>query len=114
MATVSSFKGIENKHAIYRGIDCMKKFCETLREHAIKIINFKQEKIQGINKPNSRNHMKRQKSTTFPNKNLRINMLKTKNIGDLLHTGKYRSAAHSICNLKYSVPNEIPIVSSLI
>ena len=25
------------------------------------------------------------------------------------YTGKYRSAAHSRCNLKYSVPREIPI-----
>ena len=26
------------------------------------------------------------------------------------YTGKYRGAAHSICNLKFNVPNEIPIV----
>ena len=26
------------------------------------------------------------------------------------YTGKYRGAAHSICNLKFSVPNEIPAV----
>ena len=26
------------------------------------------------------------------------------------HTGKYRDAAHSICNLKFKVPNEIPII----
>ena len=26
------------------------------------------------------------------------------------YTGKYRGAAYSICNLKYSVPKEIPIV----
>ena len=26
------------------------------------------------------------------------------------YTGEYRSAAHSICNLKYSVPKKIPIV----
>ena len=25
------------------------------------------------------------------------------------YTGEYRDAAHSICNLKYSVPKEIPI-----
>ena len=25
------------------------------------------------------------------------------------YTGKYRSAAHSICNLKFNVPNEIPL-----
>ena len=26
---------------MYRGKDCMKNFCEFLKEHAIKIINFK-------------------------------------------------------------------------
>ena len=40
MSTVPSFKSIENKHDVYRGKDCMKKFCEFLREHTKKIINF--------------------------------------------------------------------------
>ena len=26
------------------------------------------------------------------------------------YTGKYRDAAHSICNLKFNLPNEIPLV----
>ena len=29
---------------VYRGKDCMKMFCESLREHALKIINFKKKK----------------------------------------------------------------------
>ena len=41
MSTISSFKNIENKHDVYRGKDCMKKFCESLREHAMKITNSK-------------------------------------------------------------------------
>ena len=44
MSTVSSFKSIEDKHDVYRGKDCMKKFCESLREHTMKIINFKIKK----------------------------------------------------------------------
>ena len=31
---------------MYRGKDCMKKFCEFLREHARKIINFKKKEIK--------------------------------------------------------------------
>ena len=50
MSTISSFRSIENKHDVYRGKDCMKKFCEFLREHAIKIINFKKKKNEIINK----------------------------------------------------------------
>ena len=41
-----TFKSIENKHNVYRGKDCMKKFYESLREHAMKIVNFKKEKIK--------------------------------------------------------------------
>ena len=43
MPTISSFRGIENKHNVYRGKDCMKTFCEFLRQHAMKIINFKKK-----------------------------------------------------------------------
>ena len=38
------FKSIEDKHHLYRGKDCMKKFCESLRGHAMKMINFKKKK----------------------------------------------------------------------
>ena len=32
-------------------------------------------------------------------------------VRDYCHfTGKYRDAAHSTCNLRFNVPNEIPIV----
>ena len=45
MSIISSFRSIENKHGVYKGKNCMKKFCEFLREHAMKIINFKRKKI---------------------------------------------------------------------
>ena len=45
MSTISSFKSIENKHDVCRGKDCMKKFCESLGEHAMKITNFKNKKM---------------------------------------------------------------------
>ena len=48
MSIISSFRSIENKHNVYGGNDCMKKFCEFLREHAMNIINFKKNKV--INK----------------------------------------------------------------
>ena len=34
-------KSIEND--VYRGKDCMKKFCESMREHTMKKINFKKK-----------------------------------------------------------------------
>ena len=44
MSTISSFKSIENKHDVYRGKDYMNKFCESLREQAMNIINFRKKK----------------------------------------------------------------------
>ena len=49
MSTTSSFRSIENKHDVY-GVKTMKKFCEFLRERAMKIINFKKKKNEIINK----------------------------------------------------------------
>ena len=40
---------MEIRHDVYRGKDCMKKFCESLREHAMKIINFKKKKMKFLN-----------------------------------------------------------------
>ena len=33
-------KSIDIKHDAYRVKDCMKKFCESLREHAMEMIKF--------------------------------------------------------------------------
>ena len=46
MSTTSSFRSIENKHDVYRIKNCMIKFCEFLREHAMKIINFEKKKMK--------------------------------------------------------------------
>ena len=46
ISIISSFKNTEHKHDIYRGKDCMKKNCESSREHAMKIINFKKKKMK--------------------------------------------------------------------
>ena len=77
MSTVSSVKNVENKQDLPRGIDCMKRFYECLREHAMKIINFKtkQKKILTI-----RNHMKMQISVIFVEKKLKIDELEIKYI----------------------------------
>ena len=49
MSTISSFRSTENEH-MYRVKDCMKKFCEFLREHAMKIINLKKKKMRLLTK----------------------------------------------------------------
>ena len=52
--------------------------------------------------------MKMDKPVIFVKKNLKMNMWNTKTYCKLkdhyLYRAKYERAAHSICNLKYSVP----------
>ena len=50
MSKISSFRSIENKHDVYRGKDCTKNFCEFLREHAMKITNFKKKRMKLLTK----------------------------------------------------------------
>ena len=44
MYTISSSKSIESVHNVYTDKDCMKKFCKSLRDNSIKMINFKRNK----------------------------------------------------------------------
>ena len=73
MPAISSFRNIENKHDLYRGKDCMKKFAESLKDHTMKIINFKKKKMKLLTKE-QQNNMKMQKSVIFVKKNLKINI----------------------------------------
>ena len=66
-------KSIENKHDIYRGKDCMKNFCESLKKQAVKKINSKKKTMKLLT-----DHMKTQKSVEFGKKNLKISIWKTK------------------------------------
>ena len=77
MSTISSFKNIQNRHDVYRGKDCIKKFCKSLREHALEIINFKKKKMKLLGKEQQESY---ENGKTFVKKNLKINMLKVKNI----------------------------------
>ena len=47
-----AFDTIENKHSLYRGEDCMKNFCTSLREHATNLINFEKKKMLPLTKKN--------------------------------------------------------------
>ena len=44
MPTIWAFDRIENKFTLYREKDCMKKLCESLREHAKNIIYFEKKR----------------------------------------------------------------------
>ena len=56
MSTIWAFDNIETKHSLYRGEDCMKRFCSFLREHATIIINFENKKMLPSTKTELKSH----------------------------------------------------------
>ena len=90
----------------------MKKFCESLRERTINIINFKKKKMKLLT--NEQQELYKNAKICyvckekFENKSWKNK--KYCKVRDHCHyTGEYRGAAHSIYNLEYRVPKKIPI-----
>ena len=110
--THCSFDNSKNKLNYYRGEDCMKKFCKDLRTHATKIINYEKKKMISLTIKEEIYHNK-QKIYYICKKEFNKNDKKQQKVRDHCHyTGKYRGAAHNICNFRYKVPKEIPVVSN--
>ena len=111
MLKIWRFDHIENKHTFYCGKDCMKKFCTSLKEHTKNIIDF--EKIVRLTKEESKSHQD-SKVCYICGKRILKKFANDKNYRKVIdhchYAGKYGGAAHSICNLKFNVPNEIPVV----
>ena len=105
-----SFDTIKDKLDYYRGKNCMKNFCLDLREHATKIINYEKKEMILLKKEEKDRHnvqnvchiCKKVFSTDYNNKKYHKDHCR--------YTGKYRGAAHDICNLRYKKPTEIPVV----
>ena len=108
--TSCSFYESKNKLNYYRGKDCMKKFCKDLKEHATRIINHEKKKIIPLTKEEKINYND-QKICYICKKEFDTIDKKNYKVRDHCHyTGKYGGAAHNICNLRYKVPKEIPVV----
>ena len=110
--THCSFDKTKNKFDYYKGDNCMKKFCKDLREYATKIINYEKKDIMPLTKKEEKHHNK-QKVSYICKKEFNTDNIDKKHhkVKDHCHyMGKYRGAAHNICNLKYRIPKEILIV----
>ena len=102
MSTILSFRNIENKHDVYKGKDCIKRFCEFLWEHATKIITFKKYKIKLLTKERQELHENAKICYICKEKfeNKYVNGKKYCNVRDHCHYAvEYRGAAHRIFNL---------------
>ena len=50
MSVIWKFDRIENKHTLYRRNNCMRNFCESLREYTKNITNFEKNKNVTVQK----------------------------------------------------------------
>ena len=111
MSTISSFKDIKNRHDVYRGKDCMTKVCESLREH--KIINFKKKNMKSLTNE-QQDSCENEKICYICKGKFEEKYAKNKKyrkVRDYFHyTVEYSGGAHSMCNLKYSIPKEVAII----
>ena len=88
----------------------MKKFSKDLRKHASKIIDYEKKKMIPLT-AEEKIYYNKQEICYICKKEFNNNEKKNYKVRDHCHyTGKYRGAAHNICNLRYKVPKEIPIV----
>ena len=108
--THCSFDKSKNKLDYYRGKVCMKKFCKDLREHATKIINYEKKKMIPLT-TEEKIHYNEQEICYICKKEFDKSDKKHYKVRDHCHyTGKYRGASHNICNLRYKIPKEFPVV----
>ena len=113
--SICSFDDTKNKHYFYRGKDCIEKFCKDVNELGTEMINFKNKEMISLTSEEIKSYEK-QKVCYICEKRFCNN--KNKKSGyDLYHkvryhghcTGKFRGAAHNICNLRYKIPKKISI-----
>ena len=110
--THCSFDKSKNKRDYYRGDNCMEKFCKDLREHTTKIINYEKKDMIPLTKKEQEQHSEQKVCYTCKKEfNTDDGDKNHHKVKDRCHyTGKYRGVAHNICNLRYKIPKEIPIV----
>ena len=112
MSTIWAFDSIENKSTLYRGEDCMKKFCTSLREHDANVINFEKKEMLPLTKEELKSHQDAKVCYICGKRILKMisESMNHYKVIILHYIGKYIGAVHNIYNLKFNVFNEIPAV----
>ena len=111
-----SFDAKKGSHDYYRGIDCIEKLCKKLKDYAMETINYEEKEMIPLTGKENNSYKKQKvchicKKHICYDKNEKKELKKPHKVRDHCHyTGKFRGAAHSICNLRYKTPKEIPVV----
>ena len=99
---------VQNPLTLYRGKDCVKKFCDHVIGEAHRLYHTFPERPM---KPLTSNQNERYKKSKRCHICFRPFTEKNPKVRDPCHyTGNYRGTAHKNCNLQYKIPSYIPIV----
>ena len=112
-----SFDPTKNKLDCYKCEHHMESFCKNLREHAMKIMKYKKKEVIPT-LTDEENELYEMQNVSDICKKIFSTNKNDKNVFKLYHkardncyyTGNFRISAHSICNLRYKAPKEIPVV----
>ena len=94
----------------------MEIFCKYLRDQTMKIINYEKKKGIILTNEEKESYEKQKlchickKKFCYDNNEKNKFKLYQKVKDHCLYTRKFRAAAHNICNLRYKIPEEIPVV----
>ena len=84
----------------------MRRFCKYLKDHAVKIIDFKKKDMIPLTKEEKDNYNK-ENICHICKKDFNNDM----KVRDHCHfTGKYMGSAHNMYNLRYKIPKNIPVI----
>ena len=110
---------LKNVHLIKKKINVIlteeEKLCKKLKEIAMEIINYKKREIIPLNQEENNSYNEQEvcyicKEKFGVDKDDKDYANRKKVKDHCNYTGKFIGPAHSICNLKYKVPKEIPII----
>ena len=116
MSLICSFDETKNRRKFYRRKDCIKKFCNDLKELVTEIISYKEKEMISLTSDQITLYESQKvchicKEKFCYDKNKKSEYALYHKVRDHCHyTGKFRGAAHNICNLRHKVPKKIPIV----
>ena len=113
---ICSFDDTRNKQYFYRGKDCIENFCKDLKKLGKEIINFKKKEMKPLTNKEITSCEKQKVCYICEiffcyDKNKKSEYDLYHKVRDhCYYTGKFRGAAHNICNLRCNIPKKIPIV----
>ena len=101
---------IENPTTLYRGPECVKKFCEHIIEEAHRLYrSFPEKPMEPLTESQVKSH-NRAKTCHVCFEPFKNDPRYCKVRDHCHYSGKYRGSAHSLCSLQYKIPSYIPIV----